>query len=261
MPARVELFGVEIDPLRMDQAVAQIRAWVANGDKRCQFVVTPNVDHVVMLQYHDGLKAAYRDAGMVLVDGAPVLWASRLLHSGNERLPERVAGSDLVPAVFKSADEQQPLSVFLLGAAPGVGERAATNLRRRWPAINVVGTYSPPVGFERDEQENEKILRLIEAAQPELLVVGLGAPKQELWVHRHRGRLAAKVALCVGATIDFLAGERSRAPLWMQSAGLEWLYRVASEPRRLAARYAKDAVIFPRLIAQEWWRMRQTVRS
>jgi len=261
MPARVELFGVEIDPLRMDQAVAQIRAWVANGDGRCQFVVTPNVDHVVMLQYHDGLKAAYRDAGMVLVDGAPVLWASRLLHSGNERPPERVAGSDLVPAVFKSADEQQPLSVFLLGAAPGVGERAATNLRRRWPAITVVGTYSPPVGFERDEQENEKILRLIEAAQPELLVVGLGAPKQELWVHTHRGRLAAKVALCVGATIDFLAGERSRAPLWMQSAGLEWLYRVASEPRRLAARYAKDAVIFPRLIAQEWWRMRQTVRS
>jgi N-acetylglucosaminyldiphosphoundecaprenol N-acetyl-beta-D-mannosaminyltransferase len=261
MPARVDLFGVEIDPLRMDQAVAQISAWVADGDRRCRFVVTPNVDHVVMLQYHEGLKAAYRGAGMVLVDGAPVLWTSRLLHPANERLPERVAGSDLVPALFESADEQMPLSVFFLGAAPGVGERAAINVRRRWPAINIVGTYSPPVGFERDGQENEKILRLIEAAQPQVLVVGLGAPKQELWVHRHRERLAAKVALCVGATIDFLAGERSRAPLWMQSAGLEWLYRVASEPRRLAARYAKDAVIFPRLIAQEWWRMRQAVRS
>jgi N-acetylglucosaminyldiphosphoundecaprenol N-acetyl-beta-D-mannosaminyltransferase len=94
-----------------------------------------------------------------------------------------------------------------------------------------------------------------------VLIVGLGAPKQELWVHKYRQRLAAKVALCVGATIDFLAGERSRAPLWMRSAGLEWLYRVASEPRRLAVRYAKDAVVFPRLIAQEWWRMRQAVRS
>jgi N-acetylglucosaminyldiphosphoundecaprenol N-acetyl-beta-D-mannosaminyltransferase len=257
----VELFGVEIDPLRMDQAVAQISAWVANGDGRCRFVVTPNVDHVVMLQYHEGLKAAYRDAGMVLVDGAPVLWASRLLHPAEERLPERVTGSDLVPALFEAAGEEQPLSVFLLGAAPGVGERAATSIRRRWPAVEVVGTYSPPLGFERDEQENKRILDLIGVAQPDVLVVGLGAPKQELWVHRYRDRLTAKVALCVGATIDFLAGERSRAPLWMQSAGLEWLYRVASEPRRLAARYAKDAVIFPRLIAQEWWRMRQTVRS
>jgi N-acetylglucosaminyldiphosphoundecaprenol N-acetyl-beta-D-mannosaminyltransferase len=261
MPARLELFGVEIDPLRMDQAVAQIGAWVADGDTRCRFVVTPNVDHVVMLQYHEGLKTAYADAGMVLVDGAPVLWASWLLHRREERLPQRVAGSDLVPALFDSVDEQKPLSVFLLGAAPGVGERAAMNVRRQWPAINVVGTYSPPMGFELDERENEKILDVIEAARPEVLVVGLGAPKQELWVHRNRQRLAAKVALCVGATIDFLAGERSRAPLWMQSAGLEWLYRVASEPRRLAARYAKDAVIFPQLIAQEWWRMRLTVRS
>jgi len=261
MPARVELFGVEIDPLRMEQAVSQIRAWVSDDDGKCRFVVTPNVDHIVMLQVHDGLKAAYRDAGMVLVDGAPVLWASRLLHRMNDGLPERVAGSDLVPALFEAADEQKPLSVFLLGAAPGVADRAATNLLRRWPAVNVVGTYSPPIGFERDERENENIFELIKAAQPDVLVVGLGAPKQELWVHKHRQRLAAKVALCVGATIDFLAGERSRAPLWMQTVGLEWLYRVASEPRRLAARYAKDAVIFPRLLAQEWWRMRQAVRS
>jgi len=261
MPARVELFGAEIDPLRMDQAVAQIAAWVADGDGRCRFVVTPNVDHVVMLQYHEGLQGAYRDAGMVLVDGAPVLWASRFLHRAEEQLPERVAGSDLVPALFEATDQRQPLSVFMLGAAPGVAERAAINVRRQWPAIDVVGTYSPPLGFERDQRENEKILGLIDAAKPDVLIVGLGAPKQELWVHNNRDRLATKVALCVGATIDFLAGERSRAPLWMRSAGLEWLYRVASEPRRLAVRYAKDAVIFPRLIAQEWWRMRQTVRS
>src|SRR5262245_32817493 len=128
MPARVELFGVEIDPLRMEQAVAQIGAWVGNGDGRCRFVVTPNVDHVVMLQYHEGLKAAYRDAGMVLVDGAPVLWASRLLNRAEEQLPERVAGSDLVPALFDAVDDRKPLSVFLLGAAPGVAERAASNI-------------------------------------------------------------------------------------------------------------------------------------
>jgi N-acetylglucosaminyldiphosphoundecaprenol N-acetyl-beta-D-mannosaminyltransferase len=258
MPARVELFGVEIDSLRMEQAVAQVRAWVADPASRCHYVVTPNVDHVVMLQHHAELKAAYCDAGMVLADGAPVLWSSRLLR---QPLPERVAGSDLVPALFQATTDHQPLRVYLLGAAPGVAERAAANIRRRWPSVEVVGTYSPPLGFERNPEENEAILNRIEAAHPDVLVVGLGAPKQELWVHKHRKRLAAKVALCVGATIDFLAGERSRAPMWMREAGLEWLYRVASEPRRLAARYAKDAFIFPRLLAREWWRLRHPVRS
>jgi N-acetylglucosaminyldiphosphoundecaprenol N-acetyl-beta-D-mannosaminyltransferase len=258
MPARVEMFGVEIDPLRMDQAVAQILAWVADSAGRCRYVVTPNVDHVVMLQHHAGLRAAYQDAGMVLADGAPVLWSSRLL---SQPLPERVAGSDLVPALFASATDQQPLRVYLLGAAPGVAERAAANIGHGWPAIEVVGTYSPPLGFERDDKENEAILSRLAAAQPDILIVGLGAPKQELWVHKHRDRLPAKVALCVGATIDFLAGERSRAPIWMRDAGLEWLYRVASEPRRLASRYAKDAIIFPRLLAREWWRLRRLARS
>jgi N-acetylglucosaminyldiphosphoundecaprenol N-acetyl-beta-D-mannosaminyltransferase len=253
MPARVELFGVPIDSLRMEEAVAQVQAWVADPTPRCRFVVTPNVDHIVMLQHHAGLIAAYRDAGMILADGIPVLWSSRFL---GQPLPERVAGSDLVPALFAAAGIHQPLGVYLLGAAPGVADRAAENIRRRWPGVEVVGTYSPPLGFDRNVQENEAILERLAAAAPDVLIVGLGAPKQELWVHKYRERLSAKVALCVGATIDFLAGERRRAPLWMQDAGLEWLYRVASEPRRLAARYARDAFIFPRLLAREWWRLR-----
>jgi N-acetylglucosaminyldiphosphoundecaprenol N-acetyl-beta-D-mannosaminyltransferase len=261
MPARVELFGVEIDPLRMDQAVAQVFAWVADSDGRCRFVVTPNVDHVVMLQHHDGLRAAYRDAGLVLVDGAPVLWSSRLLKPAGSGLPERVAGADFVPALFAAADPERPLRVFLLGAAPGVADRAAANMRYQWPAVHAVGTYSPPLGFEHSESENEVILSRIAAVKPDVLVVGLGAPKQELWVHKHQRQLAAKVALCVGATIDFLAGGKSRAPLWMRDAGLEWLYRMATEPRRLAARYAKDAWIFPQLVAREWWRVRNAPRS
>jgi N-acetylglucosaminyldiphosphoundecaprenol N-acetyl-beta-D-mannosaminyltransferase len=253
MPARVELFGVTIDSLRMDQAVAQVMAWVADPAARCRFVVTPNVDHIVMLQHHAGLQAAYQDAGMILADGKPVLWSSRLL---GQPLPERVAGSDLVPALFSAASSDRPLKVYLLGAAAGVADRAAENIHRRWPAVQIVGTYSPPIGFDRDGAENESILARVAEAAPDVLVVGLGAPKQELWVHKHRDRLGAKVALCVGATIDFLAGERRRAPLWMQDAGLEWLYRIVSEPRRLAVRYARDAVIFPRLLAREWWRLR-----
>jgi N-acetylglucosaminyldiphosphoundecaprenol N-acetyl-beta-D-mannosaminyltransferase len=255
MSARIELFGVAIDPLRMDEAAGLVLSWVANRERRCRFVVTPNVDHVVMLQHHTALQAAYREAGLILADGAPVIWASRLL---GKPLPERVAGSDLTPALFDLADEtrtdeEQPLRVFLLGAAPGVAERAAANIHRRWPRVRVVGTYSPPLGFEKDAAENLRILARVADAQPDVLVVGLGAPKQELWVHEHAGKLEARVALCVGATIDFLAGEKSRAPRWMQQVGLEWLHRVLSEPRRLAARYAKDAWIFPQLVVREWW--------
>jgi N-acetylglucosaminyldiphosphoundecaprenol N-acetyl-beta-D-mannosaminyltransferase len=253
MPARVELFGVAIDSLRMDEAVAQIQTWIADPNPRCRFVVTPNVDHIVMLQHHAGLIAAYRDAGMILADGIPVLWSSRLL---GQPLPERVAGSDLVPELFSATNAERPLRVYLLGAPPGVADRAADNIRRRWPAVEIGGTYSPPLGFDRNPAECDSILARIAEAAPDVLIVGLGAPKQELWVHKYRERLAAKAVLCVGATIDFLAGERRRAPLWMQDAGLEWLYRVASEPRRLAARYARDAVIFPRLLAREWWRLR-----
>jgi len=261
MRPRIELFGVEIDRLRMPEAVAQIWSWVDGPAGRCHFVVTPNVDHVVMLQEHAGLQAAYRDAGLVLVDGAPVLWSSRLLKSADEKLPERVAGSDLVPALFDAARADKPLRVYLLGAAPGVADRAAANVRSRWPAIEVVGTYSPPLGFDRHDKENDAILACITASRPDVLIVGLGAPKQELWVHKHRDRIAAKVALCVGATIDFLAGERARAPVWMRKVGLEWLYRVAREPRRLAGRYFRDAVIFPRILIREWWRLRHPARS
>jgi N-acetylglucosaminyldiphosphoundecaprenol N-acetyl-beta-D-mannosaminyltransferase len=261
MPARIELFGVDIDPLQMNEAVAQIQAWVADDQKRCQFVVTPNVDHIVLLQKSESLRAAYRDAGMVLADGAPVLWSSRWLRPAGRVIPERVAGSDLAPAVFAAARADRPLRTYLLGAAPGVAEQAAANMERRWPAVEVVGTYSPPLGFERNDAENEAILGKLAAARPDVLIVGFGAPKQELWVHKHRDRLAVKVALCVGATIDFLAGHRRRAPLWMQEAGLEWLYRVGTEPKRLAARYAKDAIIFPQIVAREWWRLRQAARA
>ncbi|MGI9450217.1 MAG: WecB/TagA/CpsF family glycosyltransferase [Geminicoccaceae bacterium] len=251
MPAgsRVELFGVQIDGLRMDQAVRQVLDWVAKPGRFCRYVVTPNVDHTVMLQEHEGLRAAYDHADLVLPDGYPVVWASRLV---GKRLPERVAGSDLVPALFAAADQNAPLRVFLLGAGPGVAERAAKRIEQKWDSVEVVDTYSPPFGFEKDDVEQERILARVKAANPDVLVVGLGAPKQEVWVHDQRHRLASSVALCVGATIDFLAGEKNRAPVWIQRAYLEWLYRLLSEPKRLFWRYARDAWIFPQLVWREW---------
>ena len=246
---RIELFGVEIDRLTMAEAVERLISLIDSSEEKCHFVVTPNVDHSVMLQKRGDLQAAYGEATLVLADGWPVVWASRWL---GRPLPERVTGSDLTPALFDAASESRPLRVFLLGAAEGVGDRAAANIRCRWKHVEVVGVYSPPLGFEHDEQQNSEILSRIEAAGADCLIVGLGAPKQELWVHRHADRIKARVALCVGATIDFLAGEKRRAPRWMQSRGLEWLHRMATEPHRLFRRYAFDAWVFPQLVWREW---------
>ena len=247
--SRVDLFGVTIDAVRMDQAVRQVMNWVDEPFGRCRYIVTPNADHTVMLQEHEGLREAYHGADMVLADGFPVILASRLL---GRHLPERVAGSDLVPALFEAADPKRPLRIFLLGAAPGVADRAAARIGTEWPGVEVVDTYSPPFGFEHDGVEQERILTRVRAASPDLLVVGLGAPKQEIWVHEHHAKIEAPVALCVGATIDFLAGERSRAPRWLQRIHLEWLYRLLGEPRRLFWRYARDAWVFPQLVWREW---------
>ena len=150
--------------------------------------------------------------------------------------------------MFDSFNTNGKLRVFLLGAQPGVGAIAAANMKKQWPNVETVGVYSPPMGFEKDPEENNYILGRIALCRPDVVVVGLGAPKQEIWVNRHYKQMNAKAALCVGATIDFLAGEQKRAPVWMQKGGIEWLHRMCSQPKRLAKRYAKDAWIFPQLV-------------
>jgi N-acetylglucosaminyldiphosphoundecaprenol N-acetyl-beta-D-mannosaminyltransferase len=247
MSERVYLFGAHMDVMTRRQATQTVLDWTMAEPTSCRFVVTPNVDHTVMLRDLGGLREVYDAAHLVLADGWPVVAASRLL---GKALPERVAGSDLVPHLFSSSPQE--LTVFLLGAMPGVAQRASENIHKQWKHVKVVGTCSPPLGFEKNDRENDSILAQIEAVRPDLLVVGLGAPKQEQWVYRHHERIAAKVALCVGATIDFLAGEKRRAPRWMRCTGLEWLHRCAREPRRLARRYAVDAWVFPQLVWQEW---------
>ncbi len=249
MPDTIDLFGMKIHAVDMPAAVSTVLEWCQEPRQgACRYVVTPNVDHTVMYQSNVALQQAYDKASLVLADGAPVVMASRLLRKS---LPERVAGSDLVPAIFEASAEQ-PLRAFLLGAAPGVADRAAAVIEQRWPGVEIVGTLSPPLGFEHDERENERILQSVADCQPDLVLVGLGAPKQELWISRHAEKLEAKAALCIGATIDFLAGEKNRSPRWMQRLGLEWVHRMASEPSRLAKRYLRDAWVFPQLVWREW---------
>jgi len=248
MSKKRNLFGMQIDAVRMPEAVSRIQQWADTEQQGCRYVVTPNVDHAVLLRENSGLRNAYRDADLVLPDGHPLVWASKLLR---QPLPERVPGSDLVPALFDAGGKSHPLRVFLLGAAPGVALRAMQRMKIRWPDVDCVGCYSPPMGFEKCESETCMILGRIALTRPDVLVVGLGAPKQEIWVHQNRDQIRARVALCVGATIDFLAGEKQRAPRWMQSAGIEWAHRMMSEPRRLVGRYARDAWVFPQIVLQQ----------
>jgi N-acetylglucosaminyldiphosphoundecaprenol N-acetyl-beta-D-mannosaminyltransferase len=246
--AHVNLLGMRVAKATMQQTVGTILDWCRQprGDA-ARYIVTPNADHAVLFNQRGDLRAAYSDASLVLADGTPLVWAARLLK---QPLPERVAGSDLVPQLFASARET--LRVFLLGAEPGVGELAAARIAEQWPNVRIVGTCSPPLGFEKHPAENERIFEIVASASPDLVVVGLGAPKQELWVHQYNRELQAKVVICAGATIDFLAGHRRRSPVWMRRSGLEWLHRLCTEPRRLANRYLRDAWVFPQLVWRQW---------
>ncbi|MGQ0442802.1 MAG: WecB/TagA/CpsF family glycosyltransferase [Methylophilaceae bacterium] len=247
---RHRIFGVDIDLISMSETVITIFQWFASNETNCKFVITPNVDHIVKVQDDPAFLHAYQKASLVVTDGKPVLWAAKILGIN---MPGTVPGSDLVPAIFDYAQaNNKPIKVFLLGAMPGVADRAKVLISQQWSVIDVVGTLSPDFNFDKNERDSLDVCQAVNNSQADLLVLGLGSPKQELWITAHASQISAKAALCVGATIDFLAGEKSRAPVWMRNFGLEWLYRLILEPRRLAKRYFIDAVIFPKIIFREW---------
>lgn len=250
--SEVSMFSFAFSAQTLGEVVETVFQWI-DERKRCRYIVPVNVDVLVKQLDDPDLQAALRGADLVLADGQPVVWGSHLLGPG---LPERVCGSDLIPAIFDAA-EFRPVRIFLLGAAAGVASEAARQIVQRWPGVAIAGTYSPPHGFERDPDECERILQLLAEAKPDVVAVGFGAPKQEVWVQRHLERIDARVVICCGATIDFLALAKKRAPKWVQSIHLEWTYRLLSEPRRLAGRYVKGAILFPWMLGLEAVRVRR----
>jgi N-acetylglucosaminyldiphosphoundecaprenol N-acetyl-beta-D-mannosaminyltransferase len=209
------------------------------------------VDFLVQAKEDVELRRILFDAHLVLCDGTPLVWASRLL--GNPLL-ERVAGADLVPLLLRVAAEKG-YRVFFLGATPESAEQAVRNLKKLHPDLIVADHYSPPFN-KLLEMDHEAIKRRILAAKPDLLFVSLGCPKQEKWIAMHYRSLGVPVSAGVGATIDFLAGMVKRAPLWMQRGGVEWIYRLAQEPRRLFKRYFKDLWVFGWALFAQLWQLR-----
>jgi len=242
----IKLFGIFIHNVTTLEVIDQISRWLFENGRH--YLTTPNVDHVVQLQNDPEFRAAYQNASLVVPDGMPLVWISRFLKMP---LKERVAGSDLFPRVCQLAAESGK-RVFLLGAKPGVAEMAALSLKRKCPTIQIAGCYSPPFGFEKDANENGKIVALINQSRTDILFVALGAPKQEKWISRYLPALNIKVALCVGAAFDFEAQVIKRAPEWMQKSGLEWLWRLCQDPVRLWRRYLIEDLVFLKLCLKEW---------
>ncbi|MBN2530553.1 MAG: WecB/TagA/CpsF family glycosyltransferase [Deltaproteobacteria bacterium] len=206
------------------------------------FVVTPNIDHVVLSQKNLALRDAYAAASLSLVDGMPLKWMSTIVGAP---LPEKISGSDLMRPLLRHA-AKTGLSAYFLGAAPGVAQTAANVLTKEIPKLNIVGVDSPPLGFEKDSRlEQEAIDKMVTAA-PSLVFMALGCPKQEILMHKWASKTSSIVYLGIGASLDFIAGKVTRCPPWMSSMGMEWLYRIKQEPVRMAKRYLiQDSAILP----------------
>lgn len=234
--ARMKFMNTEVDNLTMEEALVEIDNLIKK-DKN-SYIVTPNVDHIVQLEQGDLLYEVYKNADLILTDGKPLIWISKLY--GNP-IKEKISGSDLFPRICEMAAKKE-YTMFFLGAAEGVAAMAAENLMKKYKGLNVVGTYSPPYGFEKDEVELNKIEHMIKDANPHILIVGLGCPKQELFIFQNKDKLGVPISLGLGASLDFEAGNIKRAPKWMSNHGLEWLFRITQDPKRLMKRYLIDDV-------------------
>lgn len=239
LSSRVSVDELSFDKVTMKEAVRRIVRMAKRRD-RPRYVCTGNLDHLVIAERDPEFKSAYRKADLVVADGAPVVWLSRIApRAAGGPLPERVAGSDLFWEIARVSGEQN-LRLFFLGGVPGAAAKAAEVVERRHPGARVAGTYCPPFETFESPEEQARIRRIVRRAAPDVLLVAFGAPKQEKWIAANKELLGVPVAIGVGGSFEMAAGVRSRAPLWLQKSGLEWLYRFAQEPKRLFQRYFVD---------------------
>jgi len=231
---RMKFMNTEIDNLTMEEALVEIDRIIQ--ENKVSYVVNPNVDCLVKLEQGGELVDVYRNARLILADGKPLIWISKWYK---RPIKEKISGSDLFPRVCELA-AKKGYPMFFLGAAEGVAAKAAENLKKRFEGLNVVGVYSPPIGFEKDQVELQKIADLVHQAKPTILILGLGCPKQELYIYHHRDTLGVPITFTFGASLDFEAGKVKRAPKWMSNHGLEWLFRITQDPKRLIKRYLVD---------------------
>ncbi|HEY2031687.1 MAG TPA: WecB/TagA/CpsF family glycosyltransferase [Myxococcales bacterium] len=236
--SRIRIGRVWIDSVTFEEALSAIESLIGRGGA----VFTPNVDHVVTAEKNPEFAAAYEFSDVSLADGQWVVWAARMLGTP---LPAKISGSDLTLPLAKRLGASGR-SIYLLGGAKGAAEKAAQRLGNECQ-VRIAGIYDGRIDLTKPDVA---LIGRIQAARPDVVLVALGSPKQELWIHRNREALAPAVLLGVGATLDFLAGQVRRAPPWISKAGMEWLFRLSLEPKRLSKRYLVDDPRFAVIVLQ-----------
>ncbi len=237
---RVEILGVEIDNVSQRQFLSELARGV---------IFTPNVDHLMKLQKDAAFRAAYRQADYKVCDSQILMYASKLL---GKPLKAKISGSDLLPLFCEYHSNNPKITIFLLGGAPGVAKQAQANINARYGRNIVIAAHSPSFGFEKNEAECQMLIDMINRSAATVLAVGVGAPKQELWIAKYRSQMpGVNIFMAVGAALDFEAGNKPRAPQFWSDLGLEWLYRLLSEPRRLWKRYLLDDLPFFQLLLKQ----------
>ncbi len=243
---RINICGVKIDNYSFNDAVERIIDRAVTGVIP-SYVVTPNAQHVLSLQRDANFRDIYEKAFLAVPDGVSLLWSAKFLQTP---LNGRVNGTDLFEELSAVA-EQKGLKIFLLGGRSGAAEEAKKTLQARHSDLKIVGTHCPPYGFESQPEELALINSKIKAAAPDILFVGLGAPKQEKWIYDNYQELGVPVSLGIGVSFELVANMVQRAPLWMQKWGLEWLFRLIVEPKRLWKRYVMGNPQFMWLVLKQ----------
>ncbi len=249
----VDVLGVQVNPVSSNTIIDKVDQWVQNQQKH-YICLCPNYS-IMMSQKHPEFRKALNQATITTADGKAVTWACKL-HG--YRHAQQVRGADLTRLVCRMS-AQKGFSNFFYGGTEVLLETLVQNLRQQYPQLQVTGTYAPPFR-PLTAQESQDVVQLINASCPDIVWIGLGAPKQELWMADHFKALHAPVMIGVGAAFDFLAGIKAEAPRWVQKAALEWLFRFATEPRRLWKRNLYHPIFMAQVILQRWRRrLRQEV--
>ena len=230
-PPTFDVLGVRVHAVQIPEMIRRLELWIAEGP-RGRYVTLTNVHAIMEAQAQPAFKLVLNQAASVCPDGMPLVWMGR---GSGYAMPRRVYGPDLLWD-FCRATEGQGYSHFFYGGGPGIAQRLASELKAHFPGVRVAGCYSPPFRPLSAEEDVAAVRRINDAA-PDLLWVGLGCPKQEFWMHQHAGRLRVPVMLGVGQAFDIYGGSLRQAPRWMREHGLEWLFRLCLEPRRLGRRY------------------------
>lgn len=239
---RVKFMNTYIDNVTEKEAIAYIESCIA--DKKIGHIITPNVDQIVRIENDKQFKKICDNAELLLVDGHPLMWIAKYYK---RPFKEKICGSDLV---LKLCDisAKKGYSIFLLGAAEGIAQKAADRLKKMHPNLKIAGTYSPPYGFEKDTAEINKINEMLLKSNADMLFVGMGVPKQDIFIYENMQKYKIPMSFSIGASIDFIAGEQKRAPKWLNRIGFEWFYRFLQEPKRMFKRYFMDDMKIIKLI-------------